>query len=440
MALPAGTVWEVRPGGNDANGGGFVTGTVGGTDWSVQDASHGNGTNLTVDASTNTKVNPDGYTVASTDVGNIVHITTTGTGAAFTVGFYQITTATTGTSVTQRWTLDRSPAAVNSAGATWAMGGALLSPAIAALAASVPSNNIVYIYNAGGTIYSITSATTNIAGGTITNGQTLFVGYATNRTISNTDARPTIQLNVATATINQSSASNLATFRNIIFDGNLQTTSALTGNGNAVFRNCAINNFTSGSGVNGYAFFCTATGNTAAGAAFRGTAYFCVATANTAAPFNGVKGFYCISYSNTGATTDGFTGNLSHYVDCIAYNNGRHGFNGGTSTVMINCIATSNVGTGFNIGAQNSLRNCAYLSNGTNVSSIPVTSFTDSMVALTADPFVNAAAGNFALKIGPSRGAGYGTMPDGLTIGFPDIGAAQHKEPPRSIPSIGRSF
>ena len=108
MALSANTVFEVEYAGADSNGGGFVTGS-GGTDYSQQSAAQGSGTNLTVDSSSNTKVNPDGYTVVAGDVGNLIQITSTGSGSAFTTGVYQITAASTGTSSTQA--LDARPIA-----------------------------------------------------------------------------------------------------------------------------------------------------------------------------------------------------------------------------------------------------------------------------------------------------------------------------------------
>jgi hypothetical protein len=158
MALASTTDWELRTGGSDNSGGGYnIARSASATDRSQSDSAYKSGTNLTVDATTNTDVAPDGYTPdATADPGNIVQITTTGTGAAFTVGFYEIVSVVSG-----KWRLDRSPAAVNSAGATWAMGGALIS--LSKLGAVAVAGNTIWVKS--GT-YSITSATQNgVAGG-----------------------------------------------------------------------------------------------------------------------------------------------------------------------------------------------------------------------------------------------------------------------------------
>ena len=70
MALSASTVWELRTTGSDNNGGGFVAGT--GVDYSTQDNPQANGTNLVIDAVTNTVVTSASHTFDSTDVGNLI--------------------------------------------------------------------------------------------------------------------------------------------------------------------------------------------------------------------------------------------------------------------------------------------------------------------------------------------------------------------------------
>lgn len=112
-------IWECRPGGNDNNGGGFATNGTG-TDYSQQDAAQYSGTNLTVHASLNARVIPDGHTPTDADLGNIIQITA---GTGWSAGWYEIT-AHDGT----YWTLDRTPAATSTAGGTWYMGGAFATP------------------------------------------------------------------------------------------------------------------------------------------------------------------------------------------------------------------------------------------------------------------------------------------------------------------------
>src|ERR1700736_2212184 len=116
MALPAGVVWEVRPGaGSDsACGGGFVAGASG-TDRSQQNAAQFSYTDLVVDAVTNTKVTSAAHAFTSAEVGNLIQITA---GAGWTTGFYQVVSVAGAIA-----TLDRSPAAVGTTGGTGALGG-----------------------------------------------------------------------------------------------------------------------------------------------------------------------------------------------------------------------------------------------------------------------------------------------------------------------------
>jgi hypothetical protein len=147
MALNAAIVWEVRTAGSDNNGGGFKTGATG-TDRSQQDAAQATLTTASTVHTTTTQINvaAGDYTVASTDVGNVLQVT----GGTATAGFYEITTVDT---ANNRWTVDRS---VGTSGQTvaGAMGGALASPGKAAGAASV-AGHIIYV-KAG--TYSITVA------------------------------------------------------------------------------------------------------------------------------------------------------------------------------------------------------------------------------------------------------------------------------------------
>ncbi len=195
-----------------------------------------NGTNLTVDASTNTKVNPDGYTVVTADVGNIIQITTAGTGAAFTTGFYQIIAVTTGGG--QRWTLDRSPAAVNSAGATWAMGGSLatmgklVTPMLASNAAFVQGSFTI----ASAITFSNTVTPTGATANTRFNGYTSVWGDNGQATITSSASLANRVLVIAVG----------ASIQNFTIDANSQTTTGcLTVPNISTARNCIIKNYTS---------------------------------------------------------------------------------------------------------------------------------------------------------------------------------------------------
>jgi len=150
MTLSQDTVWEVRTTGNDANGGGFVTGS-GGTDYSQQTSPQATlSVASVVDATTTTiDVAVGDYTVASTDVGNTVQIT----GGTATAGWYQIQSVNVGAN---KWVMDRS---VGTAAQTIVgrMGGCLATPGAAGLA--VGSGGVAtgqYVWIQSGT-YNMTS-------------------------------------------------------------------------------------------------------------------------------------------------------------------------------------------------------------------------------------------------------------------------------------------
>src|SRR5262245_1843264 len=98
MALSANTVWNVRTGGSDNNGGAFVSGATG-VNRSLQDGAHATPTGTV--HTTTTQMNVVGHTVHADDIGNLLQVTA---GTA-TAGFYQITNVDV---PNNRWTMDRS--------------------------------------------------------------------------------------------------------------------------------------------------------------------------------------------------------------------------------------------------------------------------------------------------------------------------------------------
>jgi hypothetical protein len=432
MAITSTTVWECRTGGSDNNGGGYDSAVSGATtDWSLQTGAHATLTAASTVHTTTTQINVavGDYTVASTDVGNVLQIT----GGTATAGFYRITVADV---PNKRWTLDRS-AGTSTQTVVGAMGGALLTPGKAHSA--TVAGNAVYLKNDGAN-FSITSASTNVAGGCIARSSTILVGYGTTRTLTTTDSPPTLQVNVASATIftlNESFA------RNVIFDGNSQTGVTLYA-GISVFVLCTMINFNTISGASGTFIQCKATTNSAI--IFNGSGMGCEAYANTATPFQSNTigyGFVdCVSYANTGATTDGFllTASKTRCVNCVAYGNGRSGFRWNTSSSLgsfcVNCIAEGHTATGA-YGFDNSvaavgyayLLNCGSYNNQAGRSGGTLTD--EGAIAYSASAFTDAAGNDFSLNAtvggGASlRGAGYpGTLPRGVSVGYASVGAVQ---------------
>jgi hypothetical protein len=353
-------------------------------------------------------------------------------GTNFTTGYYQITAASAGTSIT----VDRTCATGVGASGTAGLGGALASPGNALLAANGVLMFVFLKYNAS--VYSITSASTNVAGGCLTSVMNVY-GYSTNRYFGSQDTnRPTLQLNVSSATL-LTGASNEFTVWNCILDGNSQTSSKLSASG-IVLINCQLNNSNVASTAATY-FNCTATGNSAS--VFNGVCVDCEAFANTATQFVAGTFINCLSYANTGASTDGFVVNQTTDIfKCVAYNNGRDGFNltAGRSGVIANCISVSNARFGYNYPTGSltvQSLNCAGYNNtsGDQNGSGSVTGF----ITLTGDPFVASGSGNFALNNTAGAGAllraaGFPALfPAGLTATYEDIGAAQHQDSGGSV-------
>jgi len=102
----------------------------------------------------------------------------------------------------------------------------------------------------------------------------------------------------------------------------------------------------------------------------------------------------------------------------IFYGNGGFGCN----------LTTGSTYPGLVVNAGNN----AFGSNTSGARNNLPTESTD--VALTADPFVNTAGGNFALNNTAGGGAALravgipGVFPAGLTTGYMDIGAVQHQD------------
>ena len=422
MALNAAVIWEVRSTGNDLNGGGFKVGAAG-TDYSQQNNAQKSGADLTMHATTNTKVSPVAAKVAAADVGNLIYIAS---GTNWTAGFYEITAQDGGDP--GYWTLDRSPNAAGDANlGTYKMGGGLASPGL--VSAAAVGSNIAFIKYGS---YSITSATPSIAGGCIAGwSYGLVCGYDTTRTVSNQDAnRPTLTLAAEVSSATMVAVSS----RRLILDGAGNTSSRGC---SALVEGCSGSNFTN-SAFNSWAFNCHATGCsavvafaslavgcTATGnsiASFGSYSFHCLAWANTATPFYSSSApacIYCSAYGNTGATTDGFytlSSSGSIFLGCISEANGRYGFHGGATSYK-----------------QHYAINCAHYNNtSVGVYGVAVEIGT---ITLTGSPFVDAVNANFALNNtagagAACRAAGYpATFPLGLTASYRDIGAAQHADP-----------
>lgn len=442
MAISAGTVFEVRHGGSDTNGGGFDP-TTGGTDYTLQDAAQIAVTDAVANGTTTITSATAGFTTAH--VGNLIYLSG-GTGV-LTGTWRQVASRTDASTIV----VDATVAA--GTGITLNLGGAFATPGQAA-ALMVGGGNIIYIkYSA--TPYSISSSN-NVAGGRlslpvgVSSKFSHVIGYDTNRTLWNTDANRPI-LNVAAASTTVITPSNYALVRNISFTNSGANASCTCmsmntfnqvdncyssgystafnngGTGTCTFTNCEVTAFT----VN--AFHASSLSNNTR----------CINcsvhdwTTTTAIGFNGLATMErCTAYNGYDA---GFLLEQNALaINCIADNiqSTGDGFNFGGSSppvVMINCIATRCGSNGFNGGSSTNFSyymfNCAGSGNGANYSSGMVSGYNIiGDIVLSGMPY--AGGGSFDLNntVGAGaalKAAGYpAVQPPGMTQHL-DVGLIQ---------------
>lgn len=316
--------------------------------------------------------------------------------------------------------------------------------------------------------YTITTTTANASGGPISdtlsnaaNAPGRWEGYGSLRCDKGT--RPVITAG-SQATFTMFAITNTyKTVDNIIFEGFLNTgTTAMTQGGSRVnltrltfrnFKTAGITSSVAGAVIQRCAAINCQTGTAAFNATAQTTFIDCEASGCTIPGFNlagvGTVAIRCSSYNNTGASSDGFIiGNYSCVLsNCVAYNNGRYGFNFAAQAGCIaeNCIAEKNANNGFYASAavpNTYLLACGgYNNTNGNVSTFIPDSGSNYAIGTTyfanatGTFFINAPAGNFALNNytnqgALARGTGFpGVMPLGLTSGYIDIGLAQHADP-----------
>jgi hypothetical protein len=433
MSLAGTAVFEVRTTGSDTNAGAFNPARGGGgVDYSQQDAAQYSGTNLVIDAASAAKVTSATHTFVAADLGNHLAITA---GSGFTTGIYEIVSVAAGAA-----TLDRSAGTQGSTGGPWALGGALASPGMAA-GAAVASNTI---WVKAGT-YPITSNTQNVSGGRVTfagksgtaTAYTRLLGYGTTR--GDTSARPTL---LATSGHSLSGylvqpGINFGTVENLIIDGaSLSGVNGLDGGGAATLtvRRCKIANVGTGIlSVWGGVEACELTGwSTFALVTCRAVLGCYLHDSTGLGTLNCNMVVRCLAVNITGAGGAFFwNSETGLIVNCTAVSCSA-GIDTQTALVAINCLAYGSTGYGYNIeGAYGValLRNCA---GGSNTSGNYRNATVESFVALTADPFVNAAGGDYSLNNTAGGGAAAkaagipGAFPGlGPTTGYLDLGAVQ---------------
>lgn len=443
MALSGNTVLEIRIGGSDTNGGGFVTGATG-TDWSQQNSAQYALTNGQYVSGTTILTSS-----ASSDmIGNIAYVVG-GTGS-ISANWYQITNVSVGVSIT----VDRATGLVVGTGITINIGGALATPgglgAMLAAAGGVAGMRAWMKYSAS--TYSMIVATNNVSGGILTLPSVAFwlEGYDVTRGDRTGNRPKTSWASVAspgssTTYIFNFSGTQRQGFANLLADGNgVANVGGFTTAGQRVnIIQCVAQNFngTLGVGILGSAnnpgtISCSA--NTCTIGFSAGTCIDCYATGCTSGYSNVNNATNCLATLNTNGFTAAPLGAL--WLNCTADSNTTAGFAAQTSQSIINCIASNQSGgggIGFSCTAANSLtmHNCASFNNMTEVQSGANAPLINEGMILNASfsgvqPYVSAGS-----QFAPNASNPGGALLRGTGIGVygqtdnVDIGAIQHADP-----------
>jgi hypothetical protein len=433
MALPSTAVIEVRTTGSDSNAGGFNS-ARGGTDYSQQDSPQATGT---VTSSTTT-VTATTSIFTSGMVGNYITDGTT---------WKEITAFTSATVVT----VDSAPAWT---AATIRIGGALAT-VTKALALAVASNQVWVLQ---GSYTMPANPTLGFAGITPASGTnpTRISGYAVTRGDSPTSTtRPTITASGTTTTVLPLGVTGVWVESLILDCASLAGSTGLAMSASYCgARRLLVKNFkTAGINVSGtycFANQCEITGGisgaTAAAifSASGGSAIGCNIHDNvcTGVQLGIAGGVACILSNNlitgnTGASSDGVQmACASTIIGNTIHGNGRDGIRNmlqyNIATLIQRNILSGNGGYGLNFSngavlAATEYDNNAYYNNTTGTRNNCGTGTTDAI--LSAAPYTNSGSGDFSLNNTAGGGAACRgitvTLPGGLTVSRPDIGAVQ---------------
>ena len=433
MAISSSAVWEVRTSGNDANGGVYTP--FSGTDYSQQNAAQVSTSDGVTDGTTAKVVCASApFTSYLAYFGNGINI-----GGVI----YQVA-SNAGNSATTLY-LDRVPPAAS--GQTVKLGGALATLGKAASVAA--GGNVVWVRGGNYTVSA------NITVSNAASNRIALMGYGTARgdggkpvLTAATGCTAVIAPSNGQTTVVNGFEINCASVANIgiAFSGN-----------QACVQRCLVYNFLQ-YGISAFEVEQCEVRNGVSGATAGIFTNEGIALGNYVHdnPCPGIQAATAVNNivtNNTGAASDGIYCATSHnmlYVNNTCYNNGRHGLNrtlaGAYSGLMRNNLLVSNGGYGINATEYNASNaatsataeqwqygNNAYYANTSGANNFGGAGSSD--VTLSASPFVNASAGNYALNGAAGggaacRSAGFpGAFPGGLTTGFSDIGAARHPDP-----------
>jgi len=369
--------------------------------------------------------------VGKNKVGNHIRVTS---GTGFTVQTVEIV-STSGTTAT----CDKSLGTGGSTGGNGYLGGSYRGPQLL-MALPVIAGNTVWC-KAGA--YTWSSATSNgTLGRTTVVSATQCIGFNSKRGDDST-TRPIFSAS-GSASGYCFTGGTFSLMKNLEVDLlSLSGAAGFNHNTSDLTWNSKVSNVNSGqiSFLSGTQIYCIAEHTTPTGIGFSGGGdkFMCVAK-NMTTGFNPtVSGFTTTNCVATTCTTGWSGGVASAAHFCLAYNT-TNGFvvTGNSSYYLYGCIAATASSRGFdaNTGAfilvSCGAHNCTtadtrFNSSGTAPSSVI------GFITITADPFTNAAGGNFALN----NTAGGGALLRGLSLAYPatistttyrDVGPAQHQD------------
>lgn len=380
---------------------------------------------------TTTTITSVGFPFGKNCVGNVLKITS---GTSWTVNSFEITQVTGTTATT-----DRSVGGAGLTGGNGYLGGAYAGPQLPCAFGGAGG----YVWVKSGS-YTMSSSSVNVANGKISiiSSETL-AGYNSLRgdngtapvfTASGISGLDMIAAGAANARVinievNGASLANIVGF-------NLTSNSSMC----AYFckaSNC-VTGFNDGRVYSCVADTCTTGFNT--NTVVSHSRAYCVAKSCTTgflATISGCNYVFCITISCTKGYNNP-SGAYGRFINCIAYG-GTDGFVIANSEAdFIKCIAANNSTRGFDFSTGTGVMfSCAAYSNTTaNVrynESSKAGTLNFNFITCTADPFTNAASGDFSLN----TTAGGGAALRGISVSFPsiisttsynDVGAAQHQD------------
>lgn len=145
------------------------------------------------------------------------------------------------------------------------------------------------------------------------------------------------------------------------------------------------------------------------------------------------------------------TGYVNQLLNCEAYNNGVDGVRAGNTNagmiVIRNSNFVKNAGYGINFSGSALVNNgiiqsCGF-GAGTQINTLGQINQAGNIVvegsvtyADDVTPWTDPANGNFIINLSAAKSTGKGSYPGGVTIGYPDIGSAQHQDTVRGISRV----